>query len=221
MRSVNHRTVEAEERGWNLPETVVEKPTRSPRASAIALQKLRTLLRQAERASSRQDFDEVERLLIQALTVEPESIEAQAQLAKVYLTVGRDAKAEAMYRELVRENGDVSFYANLGLACYKQGKYEKAVAAYGRAMELDPKSPERVATVGRACLAAKRYDDAVLFLEKAVERLSRDTELLYMLAECYKHTGNRKKVEETYQKIHRLHPYDEEIKNRLSALANA
>ena len=219
VRGVTRRTEKAQQRGLSMHETHVERPTKNPRASAIDLQKVRTFLREAEKATARKKYDEVEQLLIQALTIAPDSLEARAELAKLYLVTGRDAKAEALYREILSDSVDVSFHANLGLACYKQGKFEHACVSYQEALLLDPRNPERAAALGRACIAARHYSDAAELLEKACERLSRDTTLLHLLGECYERLGDLKAAEDTYHRIHRLQPYDEGVKQKLSALA--
>ena len=219
VRGVKQRTEKAKERGLSMRETRVEKVRLSPRASAIAMQKARSLVREAEKAIARRSYDEAERLLIQVLTADPNSSEGQAHLAKLYIKTDRNAKAEALYRELLVEQTDVSFHANLGLACYKQGKYEEACQAYQEALNLDSKNPERAAALGRACIAAKRFDEAAELLEFATERLARDVALLTILAECYERLGKKGEAQDTYQKIHRLQPYDEAIKEKITALS--
>jgi tetratricopeptide (TPR) repeat protein len=204
-----------------MKETVVEKPHKNPRVSAIEMQKVRTLLREAEKTTARRKYDETEKLLIQALTLSTDSVEVRAELAKLYLSMERDAKAEALYRELLIDADEVSFHANLGLACYKQGKYEMACVSYQEALNRDPKSSERAAALGRCCMAAARFQEAVDLLEKASERLSRDTEILHMIAECYEQLGDVRATEDAYLRIHRLQPYDEAVKQKLSAIAGA
>jgi tetratricopeptide (TPR) repeat protein len=220
VRSVKQRFQSAEDRGVVLvEEKVVERPRKSPRTSAIELQQVRSLIRQAEKAIAQEKHEEAERLFIQALTVQPQAYDVQAMLAKLYLTTGRENKAEAMYRELLPRRDDVSFHANLGLAYYRQGKYIEACQAYQEALNRDPQTPERSAALGRACIAAQRFEEAVPLLEKACARLSRDTELLHLLAECYLQLSQTEKAEETYRRINKLEPYDEEVKAKLLSLA--
>lgn len=219
VRSISKRTDTATQRGFFSQETPIEKPRKNPRVSAMEMQKVRTLLREVQKTNARKLHDETERLLIQALTLSPDSIEVRAQLAKLYIVMGRDAKAEALYRELLCDTTEVSFYANLALACYKQGNFAQACESYQEAMHLDPKNPERIAAFGRACMAAHRYDDAAVYLEKASERLARDTEILHMLGVCYEHLGNKTAAKDAYHRIHRLQPYDTTVKEKLAALA--
>ncbi len=220
VRSIKSRFDSAEDRGASFTETrSTEKPRRNPRTSAIELQKVRSLMRSAEKEIALQNHAEAEHLLIQALTINPEAMDTQAELAKLYLTTNREAKAEALYKELVNRRKDVTFAANLGLAYYMQGKYVEACYAYQEALNLDPQTPERSAALGRACIAAHRYADAAPLLEKALARLARDTELLHLLAECYIQLGDNAKAEDVYRRINKIEPYNEGVKQKISALA--
>ncbi len=220
VRSMKQRLQQAEERGFHIAEEKrIRRPSRNPRASAIELQQVRSLTRQAEKALLQNKTDDAERLFIQALTVQPHALDVQAQLAKLYLTTGRENKAEALYKELIQQRPDVSFYANLGLAYYRQAKYVESCQAYQEALNREPHIPERSAALGRACIAAQRFTEAVPLLEKATARLSRDISMLHLLAECYMQLGQTDKAEEIYRRINKLEPYDEEVKAKLLSLA--
>jgi tetratricopeptide (TPR) repeat protein len=220
VRSMKMRFQSVEDRGAALvDEKPAEKPRKNPRTSAIDLQKVRSLMRSAEKEIALQNHAEAEHLLIQALTINPDAIDTQAELAKLYLTTGREAKAEALYKELTAKRADVSFFANLGLAYYKQAKYVDACFAYQEALNLDPQTPERSAALGRACIAAHRFKEAAPLLEKAIQRLARDTELLHLLAECYVQLADPAKAEEIYRRINKIEPYNEGVKQKITALA--
>lgn len=220
VRSIKQRFQFAEERGAvMIEEKRIEKPRKNPRTSAIEMQQVRSLVHMAEKAIGQEKTEEAERLFIQALTIQPHAYDVQAQLAKLYLTSGRENKAEAMYKELLTHRDDVSFHANLGLAYYKQGKFVEACQAYQEALNRDPQTPERSAALGRACIAAQRFAEAAPLLEKASARLARDTGLLHLLAECYLQVGATEKAEEAYRRINKIEPYDEEVKAKLLSLA--
>ena len=220
VRGVKQRFQFAEERGAVLVEEKrVAKPRKSPRTSAIELQQVRSFVHLAEKAEAQNKIEEAERLYIQALTVQPHAFDVQAMLAKLYLSTERENKAEALYKELLQNRDDVSFHANLGLAYYRQGKYIDACHAYQEALNRDPQNPERSASLARACIAAQRFAEAAPLLEKAVARLSRDTELLHLLAECYMQISAIDKAEEAYRRLNRLEPYNENVKQKLVSLA--
>ncbi len=220
VRSMKMRFQSVEDRGAVLvEERVIDKPRRNPRTSAIELQKVRSLMRAAEKEIALQNAGEAEHLMIQALTINPDATDTQAELAKLYLTTAREAKAEALYRELITKRDDVSFFSNLGLAYYMQGKYVDACYAYQEALNRDPQTPERSAALGRACIAARRFKEAAPLLEKAILRLARDTELLHLLAECYVQLADNTKAEEVYRRINKIEPYNEGVKQKISALS--
>ena len=220
VRSVKQRFQSAEDRGAIfVEEKQISRPRKSPRTSAIELQQVRSLIRQAEKAIGQGKTEDAERIFIQALTVQPQAHDVQAMLAKLYLTTGRENKAEAMYKELLQHRDDVSFHSNLGLAYYRQQKFVEACHAYQEALNRDPQTPERSAALGRACIAANRFEEAAPLLEKACARMSRDTELLRLLAECYLQLGTAEKAEDAYRRINKLEPYDEEVKAKLVSLA--
>lgn len=219
VRSIRQRSDSIPDPKVLVGETQIIKPKKNPRTSAIEMQQVRTLVRQAEKALAQSKTDEVERLLIQALTIDPLATDVRAELAKLYLKTNREAKAEAMYKELLRSTKDVSYHANLGLAYYRQEKFEDACFAYQEALNMDARNPERSAALGRACIAARRFKEAAPLLEKATERIARDTSLMHLLAECYMQLGLNDRAEEVYRRIHKLQPYDEKVKEKLSSLS--
>lgn len=220
VRSMKQRSANAESRGavW-MQETVVEKPKLAPRKSAVKIQEMRSLLRSADKVESQKKYDEAEKIYIKALTAMPGAVEVQARLARLYLQTGREQKAINIYIQIIQEHDDVSYFANLGLAYYTLEKYEEACDAYAQALERDAINPERMAALGRAYVAASRVAEAIPLLEKAVARLSRDTELLHLLAECYTEKSDIQNAREAYMKINRLEPYNIAVKKRLSELA--
>lgn len=222
VRSVKQRFQFAEDRGASMTEEKkIVRPRKNPRASAADMQQVRSLTHMAEKALGLNRIEEAERLFIQALTVQPTAIDVQAQLAKLYLTSGRENKAEAMYKELLTQRDDVSFHANLGLAYYRQEKYVEACQAYQEALNRDPQTPERAYALGRACVAAQRFEEAAPLLEKASARLSKDVDLMTLLADCYLQLGQTDRAEEVYRRINKIQPYNVEVKNKLSSIAKA
>ena len=88
-------------------------------------------------------------------------------------------------------------------------------------MNRDPANPERSFALGRACIAAHRFQEAAPLLEKASMRLPRNTQLLHMLADCYMQLGHKEEAEETYRRINKLEPYDEAVKAKIASLAKS
>lgn len=220
VRSMKQRLHVADVQTGHIGETAAPRCERV-RVRAADIRKIRELVCQAQKALAYQKTEEAEKYFIQALTVHADVYGVRAELAKLYLTTGRASKAEAMYRELIAERPEVSFLANLGLACYQQGNFTEACTAYQKAYEQDSKNPMRAAALGRSFMAAGLMAEAAPYLEKASLGCTRDTELLRLLAECYVHIGDRAKAQEAYRRVNKLEPYDEQIKERMLALAGA
>ncbi|MBI3336978.1 tetratricopeptide repeat protein [Candidatus Peregrinibacteria bacterium] len=220
VRSMKQRLHAVNSGTGQISEKIIERCS-SGHLRAADVQQIRGFVCSAQKALARQKTEDAERYFIQALTVSTHAYEARAELAKLYLTTGRTSKAEAMYRELILDRPEISFFANLGLACYQQGKFTEACAAYKEAYEQDPKNPMRAASLGRSYMAAGLMSEAAEYLEKASCGCARDTELLRLLAECYVHVGDRAHAQEVYRRVNKLEPYDEDIKERMLALAGA
>lgn len=219
VRCVQDRSQAAEKKGLEAL-AAGGSPNKRPRFSSKEMQELRLILRDIDHAMRKNQLAEVERLYIQALTIRPDAYDIQAELAKLYLNTNREHKAEALYREIVQYSEDPTCFANLGLAYYHQGKYDLACEAYFKALQKDPKNPERLFNFGRACMAAGHVEDAVQYLEKASVRLWRNTELLHMLAECYETMGKQEELLHVYQRIHKVEPYNREVRSKITVLAS-
>jgi tetratricopeptide (TPR) repeat protein len=71
------------------------------------------------------------------------------------------AEAIESYQEAVAKKPDFyQAHSDLGYALRKTGDYEKSLAAYGRALELNPEYPQALEYVGETYLGLKRLDDA-------------------------------------------------------------
>lgn len=199
-------------------ETAIDR-RKKLRISARELGEVQVLLRRGEKVLARGEAEEAEKLLIQALTIDPHAHAVQEQLGKLYLTTNRPAKAEALYRELLSASEEAELYGNLGLACYKQGKFGEACDAYQKALTKDPKNAERMAALAKAYVASNSFEEAIPLLEKATLKRNRDIELLQLLTECYRKVGNTEKAAEAHEKLSRVDPYNTKKQEKLMVLA--
>ena len=221
VRGIKDRSRSAQAKNLQVDDRPVQREPQSSRTTARIIQEVRSLQRRAEKAVARRRYDEAERFYISALTIDPDACEVQEDLAKLYLTTGRLQKAEALFREVLHTEATAESFGYLGQTLYELGQFSEACDAYSEALDRDPTNPHRQYSFGRAAKAAGDFEAAAQFLEKASARLSRDTELLRMLADCFDHLGYRDHAEETYHRINRLEPYDEEIKERLVHLRSS
>jgi Flp pilus assembly protein TadD len=67
---------------------------------------------------------------------------------------------------------NVNAYVLEGLVYIRQGKKDEANAAYNKAIEIDPESPEPYFRIGTSYFEKKSYDTALVYLEKAKAKYS-------------------------------------------------
>jgi predicted Zn-dependent protease len=201
----------------------IAKDGRKPAQSRPRLAELRNiegLLREARLAMMKKSGEgEVERLLVQALTIDPHAPEVMGELSSLYLRSGKELKAEVVLRDLVTRTPDSASYASLGFACEKQGKFTEAVEAYKEALQRDPHSRKLQLRLARGLINACRVSDAVPILERITTRETHDIDLLFLLAECYEKIQNRASAREAYEKLSRLQPANPAVKEKVAEYA--
>lgn len=70
----------------------------------------------------------------------------------------------------------------IGDLFYKNGKYQQAVYAYSKALELDREKEELIKNnIGLCCLQARDYENSVSFFEEAYEKSKKPTILLNLI----------------------------------------
>ena len=78
------------------------------------------------------------------------------------------------------------------------GDLPRALEAFRRAAQLDPRNPQAYANLGSAALQAQRNDEAIAAFSKAAELQPNDPKALLALSVAYKAAGREQDAEETY-----------------------
>lgn len=132
------------------------------------------------------DFKEAEKYLIQALALDPSSIEAHKRLGLLYLKQEQFSKAENIYRKLiVTVTDDPVFFSNLGMALYSQKKLDEAKDFYKKAIELDAKRAGRFFSLGQIHYELEEFDEALKNFKRAIAMDSKNLDYLLTLAHFY------------------------------------
>jgi tetratricopeptide (TPR) repeat protein len=71
-------------------------------------------------------------------------------------------------------------------------------------VNLDPEFPEALIALGRARLAAKRHDEAITLLEKAVQLTPQSESAHYALMLAYRNAGRREDAQRQSQRLNEL-----------------
>ncbi|MFB3923362.1 MAG: tetratricopeptide repeat protein [Terriglobia bacterium] len=113
---------------------------------------------------------------------------------------------------------DIDRLVAAGMIFGEFGQYERALQLFGKALELDPESPEASFDLGLTYYRMKDYPHAQIFLASAVknrpgffEAVALYGTVLYLLRE----DGP---AEEALRRAHQLRPEDSAVKNLLAAL---
>ncbi|MCG6963122.1 MAG: protein kinase [Acidobacteria bacterium] len=139
------------------------------------------------------------RQLQRALSIAPRNRRARGKLAQLELLNGDPAEAERLYGSLAREYDSSVAYSNLGLARLLQGKVETALKAYKTALELAPKEPISMMSVGDCQLLLGQEAEAKQSYRRALElaepiRQSDPASYWSARAQCLAHLGEAREA---------------------------
>ncbi len=111
--------------------------TRRPRSSHD------DLVRRAQDALDREEFEEGEALGRRALMLDPESIEARQVIASALIEEGRYEESVPLLEQILqRDAEDIAALADLGLCLFMMCSFEEAESALARALEIDNTDPQ-------------------------------------------------------------------------------
>jgi tetratricopeptide (TPR) repeat protein len=118
------------------------------------------------------------KIMEQWLETHPEDYVTRAHIARIYHTEGRNTEAVQEYRAIVnnercrRENELIyqSSWIFLGRACLNLKRYDEAVAAFERSMEIEPDYDIAFICFGEAYTLMDKPDKAIPYLERLREK---------------------------------------------------
>ncbi len=101
------------------------------------------LVRRAQEALDREDFDEAEALGRRALMLDPDSPEARQVVSSALIEQGRYEESVPLLEEILAQDpDDLMALADLGLALFEMCEFEDAEAVLSRALEIDNADPQ-------------------------------------------------------------------------------
>lgn len=101
------------------------------------------LIRRAQDALDREDFDEAEALGRRALMLDPDSCEARQMIASALIEQGRYEEAVPLLETAVEKDAeDLISLADLGLCYFELCSFEAAEGVLSRALEIDNTDPQ-------------------------------------------------------------------------------
>ena len=96
----------------------------------------------------KQSMDQQIELLLEQLRKSPDDPSLLAELGKVYYQKRQFAMAAMYYEDSVKIKPDAVVLVKLGGAYHFDGDDDKAISAWNRALNLDPKNPDALFNIG-------------------------------------------------------------------------
>lgn len=174
---------------------------------------IQKILRKVEMLLSGNDFENAEKLLVEALAFDPDDEEVNSLLAFVYMKRKKYTKAENIYIHLVEMKvQDPSVYGNLAKVLEAQGNYDQAIKAYREAIKRDPHNAARYYQLGLLLLEMNSTGEAIDAFEHSVRFDTRNTKYLFALGEGYLDTDANSLAVKVFARILDIEPYNEKAK---------
>lgn len=150
-----------------------------------------TLNKKAMHAMERGKLDEAERLLLEAIGLEPDLGAAHHNLGALYAHKKRLPLALKHARHAARlDPHDVESRVAVAQIQQEMGKTDKALEEYGRIRDAFPDDWRSHVALGSALLRAERASEAVEPLRRAVQLAPKEETAHLMLATVYEITGS-------------------------------
>ena len=110
-------------------------------------------------------------MLDRAATINPQKPEILMSLASVYEQRNDKAKADEMYQKVAAidpHNASILFF-NVGVKAWNENRPKEAVAAYLKAIEIDPTYAMAHRELGTALMASQDFPGALKHFQKYLE----------------------------------------------------
>lgn len=131
---------------------------------------------------------------------DPMDLEPAQRIARLFRAQGRPFLARRNLRRALVHHPDAAvLHGTLGYAYIDDGQYPKAVAAFRRAIELEPDDSPWLDDLGGALLLAERWKDAAAAAVKSLKRRQQNERAWTVYAVAHRHLGNLDDAEKGYR----------------------
>lgn len=131
----------------------------------------------------------------------PASIVGSAQ---DLLAQGKTVEARGVLENALARGEDVEILVLLGVILEREGAVDEAEKRLQRALELDPENTVALLERGRLALSARRLDEAIELLERAVAASPDSLDPVYDLGWAYRLKGEDANARQLEQRAHEL-----------------
>ena len=177
------------------------------------------VLAQLYRASG--DSAKAEGILKKAVALQPDSPDATAQLALLYVDLGQYREAIELLEKITAQNPDPQVLTSLAYAYEQVRDYKSAAGAYARLLERDPDNPAYRKAYGQSLLYSQQYDQALEQFQAVARSNPRDAEAYLRLSQIYRSQHKYDLARENLAKAIELSPENSELQYNQVLLAEA
>jgi Tfp pilus assembly protein PilF len=136
-----------------------------------------------------------------AARLDPEDVESVQRMATVFRARGRPFLARRRLRRSLRRHPEAAaLHATMAYSYVDDGQFRKAVAAFERAVSLEPDDSPYLDDWGGALLLAERWREAAVVAVRSLKRRAQSEKGWTVFAVAHRHLGHRDKAEKGYRK---------------------
>lgn len=158
------------------------------------------------------DWKDSYSLWTKTLEVEPDSVRAHGNLARVYQQKGLiDQSMREVKKTLELNPKDFKAYYNLGVILGEQGSAKEAISAYQKTIEMNPRFKNAHFNLGTIYKAQNRLEAAKQAFKRVVEIDSDDIEARNNLGVIYAMQGKLNAALVEWQKVIALDPANRDV----------
>jgi serine/threonine protein kinase len=155
----------------------------------------------------------------QALKLEPDSVEALVDLGGVYHVLGRDDDAAAALQRALEIKATADVYNNLGYIRFYEGKYQDAVTAFEKTVQLGANGFDNWGNLGDAyrwtpgneSKAKSAYETAIRLVREAISKHPDQVDLRADLAMYLAKNGEKRTALSELEPVEQSHTRDPNI----------
>ena len=181
------------------------------------------------------ELQPAENFFKKALISYPDLALIHSGLAQIYLKTGRDDRAFAEFREILKKDPTHAWAKNQyetlknrktkealkeGKTALDEGDSEKSKGAFLKALYYSPQSTESHLLLAEIYKKENKFQNALVHLKAASSNEPMDKKILKNYAEALYQSAQYSKSLEAYEKLLSLEPNNKEIKNLIESLKN-
>lgn len=159
------------------------------------------------KAQNGKDFQLAEKLLKNAILINPSKKEAYNTLAANYVETNQPKQALLIYENSLKETpNDINLMIAAGNLFYIQKRFDDVVRILKKVLQIEPSHRDALANLALSYDSLGKTDKALTAYQKAVEANPQDTGLIFLLGVHHYNRNNFTKAIELFERVLELNP---------------